>query len=78
MATLAIVWRNPNRVQRRLRWSQQPPGSFYLVQELISAAENLWTNIAAWELIPRCPRAPRHEAKAEAATRKTWRMSSEW
>ena len=53
MGSMAIVWRNPNRVHHRLRWIQQkqPEGrSIYIVQQLISRERDTWVNTTVLEL----------------------------
>ena len=54
MASLAVVWRNPNRVQRRLRWTQvrrNANRSLYLVLESVSARNSTWQGLPTLEVI---------------------------
>ena len=55
MASLAIIWRNPKRVRQRRRWMQQRGNGsriLYLVQELVSGEQEIWTNRVMLEVIP--------------------------
>jgi hypothetical protein len=55
MASLAIIWRNPQRVRPRRRWIQQGGNGsriLYLVQELVSGEREIWTNRVMLEVIP--------------------------
>lgn len=74
MASLAIVWRNPNQVKNEWRCRQLPNRAnlnVYVVEELVSAQENYWVGTAAFELI-RNPEPKR--AKQRASPRK-WMFS---
>ncbi|HXZ32144.1 MAG TPA: hypothetical protein VEH30_07675 [Terriglobales bacterium] len=54
MATLAVVWRNPQKVQNVVRCSRQARTKgrdVYIVQQLVSVERNLWVNTAAFEVI---------------------------
>jgi len=56
MATLQIVWRNPNKVQNRLRYSTQTQvgdRKLYRVQQLLSGVHDIWVNASTLELISR-------------------------
>lgn len=65
MARLAIVWRNHEKVQNRVRCLPQARTSgrsIYTVQQLLSVERNLWVNSAVFEVICH-PRAVRAVAK---------------
>lgn len=54
MAVFAIVWRNPNHVTNRLRWSEHAQiGSrtVYVVEQLLSAERDVWVNASIIEVI---------------------------
>lgn len=54
MATLAIVWRNPEQVKRRRRWrrlERTALRSLYVLQELISPERNIWVTASSLEVI---------------------------
>ena len=53
MARLAIIWRNPQRVQRHLRWTHVRRGtnrSLYLVLESVSPGKS-WQGLPTLEVI---------------------------
>jgi hypothetical protein len=55
MASLAIIWRNPQRVrqcQRRVQQGGNGSRVLYLVQELVSGEQKIWTNRVMLEVIP--------------------------
>ncbi len=62
MERLAVVWRNPKRVQHQWRWRQIQNRSnlnIYVVEELVSAKNDFWVDSTALELIRTArPRRP--------------------
>jgi hypothetical protein len=54
MAIPAIVWRNPNSIQRRRVWNRvkrEPSRSLYLVVESASATQREWKGLPNLEII---------------------------
>jgi hypothetical protein len=54
MATPAIVWRNPNSIQRRRVWNRvkrEASRSLYLVVESASATQREWKGLPNLEII---------------------------
>ena len=79
MARLAIIWRNPRQVRRQVRCKAQACGNVFLVQELASAAQNLWVNVAALEVVSDRSRPTGHASKTQSQSdRKAWRLSLGW
>jgi len=66
MATLAIVWRNPEQLKQRRRWrriERTARRSLYVLQELISPERNIWVTSSSLEVI--------HDRSCEAAVQAT-------
>lgn len=54
MAIPAIVWRNPNSIQRRRVWNRvkrEPSRSLYLVVESASANQREWKGLPNLEIL---------------------------
>lgn len=67
MPTLQIVWRNPNKVQNRLRYSSQTHTGdrhLYTVQQMLSEAHDVWVNTSVLEVISRPPTPPTQQGVA--------------
>jgi hypothetical protein len=67
MARPAIVWRNPNSIQRRRVWNRvkrEPSRSLYLVVESASAKEREWKGLPNLEIIQGGASATVGEARA--------------
>jgi hypothetical protein len=76
MAALAIIWRNPKRVQNRLRCSQQEQAdgrTIYTVQQLLSHERDIWVNTSVFEVI----RAGQMVQTGQPVTR-GWRFGVNW
>jgi hypothetical protein len=76
MATLAIIWRNPNHVQNRLRCSQQRQAgdrATYIVQQLLSGERNIWVNTSIFEVI-----CGRQTVPTDRPVARGWRFGLGW
>ena len=65
MAMPAIVWRNPNSIQRRRVWNRvkrEASRSLYLVVESASAKQNEWKGLPNLEIIQGGANAPARKA----------------
>jgi len=54
MAVPAIIWRNPNSIQRRRVWNRAKRDvsrSLYVVVEAVSAEERKWKGLPTLEII---------------------------
>lgn len=58
MATLAIVWRNPEKVHHRMRFSRQIGNNgrrTYLVEQLVSTRCDVWAEITVLQIDSKGP-----------------------
>lgn len=61
MAAMGIIWRNPKPVRHHLRWSQQARiggRTVYIVEQLLSAEQDVWMNAAVLEVIRKPEQVP--------------------
>jgi hypothetical protein len=73
MASLSIVWRNPNASKTVRCWAhvkRDPKKSLYIVMESSAAAAGGWQGLPALEVVRGCP-APAPQAVSKAAPRRT-------